>query len=253
MLSKNKIKFITSLHKKKQRDLNQMFICEGEKIAEIIIDSDFPVKEIFATEKWNYSNNKYPTTIISYQELKKISTLKNPNNVLTIVPYLKSELKIEEIAGTVSLVLHDIRDPGNLGSIIRTADWFGIKNIICSKESVEIYNPKVIQSTMGAIFSVNVFYTDLNNLFEKMKKYHGFQIVGTYMKGENVYQYHFPDKGFLVFGNESSGIGKELEKSIDQKIHIPPYSKTSKSSESLNISSALAIICSEFRRSQMQF
>lgn len=251
MLSKNKIKFINSLHTKKYRDMNQLFVCEGEKIIEILINSGFPVKEIFATEEWYSDNNKYPTTIITYQELKKISTLKNPNNVLALVPYLSSEMNLEEIASTVSLVLDDIRDPGNLGTIIRTADWFGIKNIICSKESVEIYNPKVVQSTMGAIFSVQIFYTELSNLFEKIKKYDGFQIAGTYMKGESVYQTRFPNRGFLVFGNESKGIRKDLERHIDNKIHIPAFTKSFKSSESLNVSSALAIVCSEFRRFQI--
>lgn len=254
MLSKNKIKFINSIKKKKYRDQHNCFFSEGEKLVDELLKSNFRIIDLFATNEWieNNSTNSYLKNIkpqeITEDELKKISALSNPNKVFAIAEKQEPVFTNEEIKNNLSILLDNINDPGNLGTIIRIADWFGIKNIFCTKESVDAYNPKVIQSTMGAIYRTKVHYINFDELLDQSKKFNDFNIYGTFLEGENIYQEKLPQKGFIMMGSESHGISDKWKSYINKKLFIPNYPIDLKSSESLNISTATAIVCSEFRR-----
>lgn len=254
MLSKNKIKFINSIKKKKYRDLHQVFFAEGEKIIDELLKSDVEFLNIFATEEWMEQQKKLDVKIsqkieiITPGELKKISALSSPNNVLATIKIPKTDYNKIEISNKLSILLDDINDPGNLGTIIRIADWFGIENIFCTKESVDLYNPKVVQATMGAIFRVKVHYVDFQELLTEFADTDHFNIYGTFLEGKNIYYEKLSEKGFVIMGSESHGISEQWTPYIHNKLFIPYYPVNKKSSESLNISIATAIICSEFRR-----
>ena len=253
MLSKNKIKFINSLKKKKNRIKKGFFIAEGEKIiTELINDSTFQITELFATDSFfSKLSNQQKDTIgelhtITEEDIKKISDLKNPNKTLAVVEIPKYTFKLEEVKKSLCLVLDNINDPGNLGTIIRTADWFGINHIFCSEGSVDLYNPKVIQSTMGSFMRIKLFYKNLETFLPAFYDISGFQIYGCFLEGENIYSAPLQDKGFIVMGSESHGISDKLKEYIHQKLYIPGFKQ--QASESLNISVATGIVCSEFRR-----
>ena len=237
MLSKNQIKFITSLHQKKYRDEHKLFIAEGLKTVMELIDSSLLLHELFTTEPLNCNAKQ---TIISENELKKISTLKTPNKVLAV--FRIPESKPIESNGLI-LALDDVRDPGNLGTIIRLCDWFGIKDLLCSKTSADCFNPKVIQSTMGSIVRVNISYVDLIGFLGKTK----LPKFGTFMDGQNVYNIKLPIAGILIMGNEANGISKEIENLVDSRIAIPRFGNLQQT-ESLNVATATAIFLSEFKR-----
>jgi TrmH family RNA methyltransferase len=256
MLSKNKIKFINSLKKKKNRINKRLFLVEGEKINYELFDSCYRIYETFATESYisKLPRNKRSSSqyfhSITERELQKISDLKTPNKVLSVVEIPELSISSEEIKNSLSLVLDRINDPGNLGTIIRTADWFGIKQIFCSSDSVDMYNPKVIQATMGAFTRVNVFYENLKAFLSQYQDLKDFPIYGTFLEGDNIYNSSLRKKGLIVMGSESHGISEELSSYIHQKLYIPPYFPNNQShqSESLNLSVATGIICSEFRK-----
>ena len=256
MLSKNKIKFINSLKKKKNRINKRLFLVEGEKINYELIDSSYRIHEAFATESYISKLPKDKRSSFQHLhsvtegELQKISDLKTPNKVLSVVEIPEHSISSEEIKNSLSLVLDKINDPGNLGTIIRTADWFGIKQIFCSSDSVDLYNPKVIQATMGAFTRVNVFYENLTEFLSHYQDLKDFPIYGTFLEGDDIYSSSLKNKGLIVMGSESHGISEELSSYIDQKLYIPPYSRNKKlqQSESLNLSVATGIICSEFRK-----
>lgn len=256
MLSKNKIKFINSLKKKKNRINKRLFIVEGEKITYELFDSSYRIKEVFATESFVSELPKDKISSVQHlhsiteEELQKISDLKTPNKVLAIAEILDHSINSEEISNSLSLVLDRINDPGNLGTVIRTADWFGIRQIFCSADSVDLYNPKVIQATMGAFTRVKVFYKKLPEFLSQFQNLNNFQIYGTFLEGDNIYTSALKNKGLIIMGSESHGISEELDDFIHQKLHIPPYTSNKKlqQSESLNISVATGIICSEFRK-----
>jgi TrmH family RNA methyltransferase len=253
MLSKNKIKFINSIKKKKYRDIQECFFVEGEKLVDELLKSDFQITNLFATNEWISKNESnlslsIPLTEISQDELLKISSLSTPNKVFAIVTQKNVSFSINEIKTKLSIVLDNINDPGNLGTIIRIADWFGIENIFCSKESVDLFNPKVVQSTMGAIFRTKVHYVDFKTLFNQANDFEDFNIYGTFLEGENIYKEDLPQRGFIMMGSESHGISDEWKPFINKKLFIPNYPIDFKTSESLNISVATAIVCSEFRR-----
>lgn len=241
MLSKNQIKLITSLHQKKFRDEHKLFIAEGLKTVMELLDSSLQLHELFTTEPLNCDAKQ---TIISENELKKISTLKTPNRVLGVFRIPKS--KPIETRGLI-VVLDDIRDPGNLGTIIRLCDWFGIKDLVCSKTSADCYNPKVIQSTMGSIVRVNISYLDLVNFLKTTE----LPKLGTFMDGQNVYNVKLPNTGILILGNEANGISKEIENLLDSKIAIPRFGNLQQT-ESLNVATATAIFLSEFKRNSTE-
>lgn len=255
MLSKNKIKFINSIKKKKYREIHQCFFAEGEKLVDELLNSEVQVTEIYATIEWIDKNKQnlpansdLEIDIISEEELKKISSLSTPNKVFAIANQPKYQYSIEEIQNELSLFLDNINDPGNLGTIIRIADWFGIKNIFCSNESVDKYNPKVVQASMGAIYRTKTHYVDSKEFLTTLNQIEDFNIYGTFLEGNNIYNEQLSKNGLIVMGSESHGISKNLIHSINKKLFIPNYPTDSSTSESLNISVATAIVCSEFRR-----
>jgi TrmH family RNA methyltransferase len=225
MVSKNQIKLITSLQQKKYRSINQLFFAEGIKVIQELVESNFELVHLYTTQNdfEEVSNDK--KTIISENDLKKISALATPNTCLAIFK-IPTEKKTNE-SGLI-LALDSIRDPGNLGTILRLCDWFGIEQLICSKETVDIYNPKVVQATMGSIARVNVNYVDLESFIDKTK----LAVFGTFMDGNNIYKTDLP---------------QELERLIKNRLTIPRFGTLQKT-ESLNVATATGIILSEFRR-----
>lgn len=236
MVTKNQIRLILSLQQKKYRKQYGLFFVEGQKMIQELLDSDFILKELFVTE--GIFKNIQNRNLISKNELKKISALTNPNNSLAVFQIPKEEKIIEN---GLTLTLDSIRDPGNLGTIIRLCDWFGIKNLVCTEDTVDLYNPKVLQATMGSIARVNVSYLDLNQFLSQTK----LPVFGTFMNGENIYKTELPQKGIIVLGNEANGISVEIEKFITKKITIPRFGNPT---ESLNVAAAAAVVLSEFRR-----
>ena len=255
MLSKNKIKFINSIKKKKYREIHQCFFVEGEKLVDELLKSNNQSFEILATNEWvqDYQQNNdlkqnIEITEVTPEELKKISSLSTPNKVLAIVKQPNYSFDYSKILTELSIFLDDINDPGNLGTIIRIADWFGIKNIFCSQESVDVFNPKVVQSTMGAIYRVKVHYVDSKEFLTEISKKEDFKIYGTFLEGNNIYEEKLTTSGLIIMGSESHGISENVKPFVNTKLFIPNYPKDLKTSESLNISVATAIVCSEFRR-----
>lgn len=249
MLSKNKIKLIKSLEQKKFRLKHNCFIIEGEKMIQELLVSKFKIIELFHTPEFNITHQDIDNTIISEQELKKISLLKTANKALAIVELPKAT-KYNTING-LNLVLDNVQDPGNLGTIIRTANWFGIKRIFCSTETADLYNPKVVQSTMGALFRTNVYYCNVEQLINTAKL-QNIPIYGTLLSGSNIYEQNLSNTGLIVLGNESKGISPKIEKLVDHKIKIPNYSTDSEFMESLNVGVANAIVLAEFKRQLSQ-
>ncbi len=249
MISKNQIKHIQALHSKKNREEEALFIVEGIKlVTEFINHQKFGIKEVFATIDYiNGYKDILESKAISYTEiaevdLKKISHLTSPNQVLAVVKKTNQILDTTLLNASTTLFLDDIRDPGNLGTIIRIADWFGIKQVICSPTTTELYNPKTLQASMGAVLRVNVVSMAFSELLDKAKN---LPIYGAVLEGENIYTSTLKH-GLLVIGNEANGISKEVLQKITHHITIP--AANSNGSESLNAANACAIICSEFHR-----
>lgn len=240
MVSKNQIKLITSLQQKKYRFVNQLFFAEGIKVIQELVESNFELVHLYTTQNDFEKVSNDEKTIISESDLKKISALATPNSCLAIFK-IPAEKKIT--ASGLILALDSIRDPGNLGTILRLCDWFGIDQLICSKDAVDIYNPKVVQATMGSIARVNVNYIDLENFISQAK----LPVFGTFMDGNNIYKTDLPQDGIIIMGNEANGISPELEKLAKNRIAIPRFGNLQKT-ESLNVATATAIILSEFRR-----
>ena len=253
MLSKNKIKFIKSLDNKKSRDESGQFIIEGDKIVSEFINAGRNINLLVAQTKWIETlpeqalQNIEDIIDVENNELKKISSLRTPHNVLAIVNKTEFLINWNEILQDLTLVLETIQDPGNLGTIIRTAAWFGIGNIICSPDSVDVFNQKVIQASMGAILRVKVHYTNLFDFMNRISE-SNFPVYGACLDGKPVYDCDLSANGIILLGNESAGISSSLKKYITQKIRIPFFSDTTEGIDSLNVSMAAAIICSEFRR-----
>ena len=229
MLTKNQIKFIQSLKQKKFRMQHQLFVVEGEKMVNEFLNSDWEIEQIYANEAW-----KGEAVEVTPKELKRISSLKTPNKVLAIVkiPNIKSV-----ISGNLVLALDAVKDPGNLGTIIRLADWFGVQHILCSEDCVELYNPKVVQATMGSIIRVQVQYVNLKSTLENMTDY---KICASVMDGKSVYAVEKSEKRILMMGSESHGLSAELVELAHQKITIPKSENSQ--AESLNVANACGII-----------
>jgi len=248
-LSNNQIKYLQALHRKKHRQLEQVFLVEGEKIIQEVLQQErFKVQTIFATVEWINKNTailtKYAAQLVevSPKELGRISTLKNANQVMAVLKMpLTNKIKDEEIkiSDKLNLVLETLQDPGNLGTIIRIADWFDIQHIFCTTDSVELYNPKVIQATMGSFLRVQVHYSDLTAIFSQ---YSNIPRYGAVLHGESVFEASLPKAAFLVIGNESKGLSPTLQKSITHPITIPKYGQA----ESLNAGIATGILCAAF-------
>ena len=240
MLSKNQIKLITSLQQKKQRIAHQLFFAEGIKVIQELVESKFELVYLFTTQNdfQEVSNDKKIS--ITESELKKITALATPNTCLAVFKIPNEKMILE--TGLIR-ALDSIRDPGNLGTILRLCDWFGIDQLICSKETVDIYNPKVVQATMGSIARVNVSYIDLGSFISQSQ----LPVFGTFMDGTNIYKTDLPQEGIIIMGNEANGISPEIEKLVKNKLTIPRFGTLQKT-ESLNVATATAIILSEFRR-----
>jgi TrmH family RNA methyltransferase len=249
MLSKNTIKYINSLKYNKFRKKNKMFIAEGPKITGELLNSGFVIDSVFALSEWVEKNKNISTTSglyeISDNDLKKISSLKTPNQVLAVVNIPDEKPDYGTLKNELFLVLDDISDPGNLGTIIRTADWFGVRNIICSNNTVDVYNPKVIQATMGSFIRVKIIYERLNEFFTKLP--FDTSVFGALLNGENIYGMRLPSKGCIIIGNESKGISPDMKRFITHPVTIPAFGGDT-SAESLNASVATAVILSEFKR-----
>lgn len=245
MLSKSQISFVNALHHKKQRKEHALFITEGIKSITEFLDSDYTVDTIFCTseylQKFGKITQKVKLLEVTENELKKISTLTTPQHALALVQIpKKTHIDAESFKGKFSLVLDGVQDPGNLGTIIRTAEWFGFSAIICSPDTVEAYNPKVVQATMGSLSRINVYYTDLCALFD----YNKLPVYGALLEGENLYQTSFGKEGFLVLGNEGKGISENVVSKVDHAVTIPRFGNA----ESLNVAVSAAIFCSELKR-----
>jgi TrmH family RNA methyltransferase len=251
MLSKPQISFINSLREKKFRCEHNLFVAEGEKIVDEMITSGFKVKTIYALP--DYAKRVQPaaeTVIITEQELKKISGLKTPNEVVAVAEIPQYLPDVKSLACGLSLVLDEIQDPGNLGTIIRIADWFGVKDIICSPNSADAFNPKVIQSTMGSFCRVRVHYSELVPFLQEVFK-DNIPAYAAVTDGNNIYEANLSGKGMIILGNESRGISEIILKMPVNKISIPAFSgndNKSGAADSLNVAIAAGIICSEFRR-----
>lgn len=239
MVSKNQIKLINSLQQKKYRKLHNLFIAEGKKVIQELLDAQFSLAYLFVT-KTDLFDKKHAATLILDSELKKISALTTANDCLAVFEIKETAFKP---TSGLELALDNIKDPGNMGTIIRLCDWFGISKIVCSEETVDIYNPKVVQATMGSLARVQVEYTNLAAYLKATDK----EIFGTFMDGENIYKKQLPSNGILVMGNEANGISSEIEKLVTQKIAIPRFGNLQQT-ESLNVATATAIFLSEFKR-----
>jgi len=257
MLSRNRLKFYTSLRNKKYRESHGQFLAEGEKIVTDILGfskSYFKIVTLLANADFlqktelKHLSPGIEVIQVSDNELKRISTLSSPNKAILVC--LKPDYipDYNEISEELSIYLENIRDPGNLGTIIRTADWFGISHLFCSRESVDAFNPKVIQSSMGAICKVRVYYEEPATVILNMKKAAGFKIFGTLLNGQNIFKENLPEKGLIVFGNESRGISPALVSELDVRLTIPSYYRNHEGSESLNISAAVSIVLAAFRK-----
>lgn len=255
VLSNSKIKYINSLKLKKFRDQHNQFIAEGEKLVSEILKSSFNIITLIATDEFlsgqeNLIKDKKINEVIEVRDkdLERISALKSTNNVLAVVNIPIIENDINDISNTLSLLLEDIRDPGNLGTIIRIADWFGISNLFCTHECVDVYNPKVIQATMGSVCRVKVHYIDPEPILSEVKKIKDFHVYGTFMEGRNIYEADLDSKGIIILGNESRGISDNIAGYVTDRLVIPNYKDLQDTSESLNVAVAAGIVCSEFRR-----
>jgi TrmH family RNA methyltransferase len=254
MLSKKQQQFVNSLKQKKNREALHLFIAEGTKVVTELLNSSIVVKQLFATshflEKKTISA-KTECIEIKASELERISLLTSPNEVLAICETPRYNLVTSQLNSKLTFVLDDIKDPGNLGTIIRIADWFGVEHVICSAETVEAYNPKVVQATMGSIARVKIHKLDLIEFFKTESPTLKIESFGAVLNGENIYSKTLPENGLLVIGNESRGISENLLPYITNKIGIPSFSSfkpANETAESLNAAIATAIICSEFRR-----
>lgn len=251
MVTKSEILKVRSLHDRESRGRLGLFIAEGMKIVEEIIQSDFEVECVYITEKGiqNLDKNIRFNALeqVSQKEMERMSTLKSATPILAVVRIPKY-INYNTSNSELSIALDTVQDPGNLGTIIRLADWFGIRQVVCSADCVDCFSPKVIQATMGAILRVKVYYTDLVQYLSKAKN-EGTNIYGTFLDGENIYKKSLSKGGIIVMGNEGRGISKEVSNLIDNKLYIPPYPiDKGSNSESLNVAVATAVICSEFRR-----
>ncbi len=240
MITKNQIKHIISLQQKKFRIEHQLFVAEGEKVIRELLNSKFDLEHLYETDTVFEDlkiNNK---TKINQSDLNKISSLSNANNCLALfkIPKVMSS----NYDGLV-VVLDDIRDPGNLGTIIRLCDWFGVSELVCSLETVDVYNPKVVHATMGSLTRVNINYCNLNEFLSNSN----LPVFGTFMDGISIYKINLPKKGIIIMGNEANGISEKLEKLIKNRLSIPRFGSIQET-ESLNVATATAIVLSEFMR-----
>lgn len=250
-ISKKKATYIRSLKEKKYRTQHNTFVAEGSKLIFDLI-ANTRCQLLIVSEELEGAIPKVETEediiFVSRQEIKKISNLTTPPDSVAVFYQASHDYVTTDYLSKLNLVLDDIQDPGNLGTIIRVADWFGIENIFCSRNTVDVYNSKTVQATMGAIARVKTHYLDLEKFLIECSNNNLMPIYGTFLDGNNIYNEPLSNKGFIIMGNEGKGINPQLEKLINNRLYIPNFSIQTYSSESLNVAVATAIVCSEFRR-----
>ena len=251
-VSNNTIKFVASLSQKKYRDKEGCFIAEGNKCVRDTWDY-FKCRMLIATQNWyeSYGNCTHMDVlqIATRQQMQKMSQFTNPSDVIAVYETPEVSYTPQEVKENINIVLEGVQDPGNLGTIIRLADWYGIKNIFCNKQTVDVYNHKVIQATMGAISRVKVHYCDLEELIESFPE---MDVFGTTLDGENIYSTTLPDRCFVIFGNEGNGMSERLKAMTTRNLYIPSRVVDGSTSESLNVGLAAAITISEFCRNTLK-
>ncbi|WP_298782190.1 RNA methyltransferase [uncultured Polaribacter sp.] len=240
-ISKSQLKIITSLSQKKYRQKHNLFIAEGVKVVNELINSNFIIDTLFCVDDFISDVSVDKIVVVSEVDLKKISNLKTPNKVLGLFQ-IPDEISIQN--NGLIVVLDSLNDPGNLGTIIRLCDWFGVRQLICSKDTVDCFNQKVVQASMGSLTRVSVKYIDLESYLEAV---HLPTFIAD-MDGENVYQTKLPKEAILVMGNEANGVSKKIIELVKNKISIPRFGQIQKT-ESLNVATATAVLLSEFKRS----
>ena len=255
MISKNRLKYVRSLEMKKYRKAEGVFVAEGHKLVGDLLDV-FECKYLAAISEWLSANAAWverqrrsgvEVDEVTDEELKRASFQETPQQVLAVFKQLTYEVDVNEVARKqLCLVLDDVQNPGNLGTIVRLADWFGIEHIFCSKGCADIYNPKTVQATMGGIARVQVHEADLPELLSRLDK--DIPVYGTFLDGENIYGRELENRGLIVMGNEGKGVSKEVAAFVTERLYIPNYPEGRETSESLNVAIATAIVCAEFRR-----
>ena len=247
MISKATIKKIHALDMRKFRRNERLFVAEGPKLVDELCATMKPVY-IAALPEWISEKAKIVSgteyDIVTPDELQRASLQKNPQQVIALFPIPEHRFCTEQLRNELVLMLDGVQDPGNLGTIARIADWFGIRNIICSAETADIYNPKAVQATMGALARVKFHYTDLLQL---LSQYDG-PVYGTFLDGENIYGQELSENGIIVMGNEGKGISQGVGEMINRRLYIPNYPIGTQTTESLNVAIATSIVCAEFRR-----
>ena len=250
MISKNQIKYIHQLELKKFRKQEGLFIAEGHKVVGDLLRAGFKPRQIFAVQDWITDNSSQLSVLdsqlseVNLEELTRLSLLQHPQQVLALFP-IPDEQTIPSPKNALSILLDNVQDPGNLGTIIRIADWFGIDTIYCSLGTVDAWNPKVVQATMGSIARVHIIYVDPQSLFDSLPD--SFPVYGTFLDGENIYTQQLSQQGIIVMGNEGNGISDAVRARVTHKLLIPDF-HNGDTADSLNVAIATAITCSEFRR-----
>ena len=244
MITKAEIQIVRALADKRNRDELGLFVAEGEKLIEELRGSSLRVRRIYALEGVFQGKD---VEVVTPKEMERLSMLKSANNSLAVVEQPRYTFDPAILNSNLVLALDDVQNPGNLGTIIRLADWFGISDIVCSPSSADCFNPKVVQATMGAILRVRVHYLDLPSLLHSAKA-QGVPVYGTFLDGRNIYDCDLQQRGLIVMGNEGRGISAECASAITDKLFIPPYPADCSGSESLNVAIATAVTCAEFRR-----
>lgn len=244
MITKADIQLVRSLADKRARDEHSLFVAEGAKLISELRESHLRVRRIFALDGVFDSPD---IDIATPKEMERLSHLKTPSNSLALVEIPRYTLRPEELCGRLTLAMDDVQNPGNMGTIVRLADWFGIGDIVCSPSTADCFNPKVVQATMGAILRVRVHYTELAPWLERMRSL-GEEVYGTFLDGDDIYRGELSTHGVLVMGNEGRGIRPATERLVSRRLFIPPYPADRRGSESLNVAVATAVACAEFRR-----
>ncbi len=252
MIGKNTIKLIKSLSDKKNRIEENLFVAEGDKIVAEVLESNFRIEKLFVTKSFlqshNFDSSKISVLIeVPQDEIKKASLLKTPQHCIAICQLPVPMEFPSEMLAPLTLYLDDVQDPGNMGTIIRICDWFGIKQVYCSPGCADLFNPKVIQASMGSFCRVDVITSTFDKV-ETIAHASGVKICGAFLDGENIYTSDLNKKTLLIMGNEGNGINSQIAGKVDQRVRIPQFSITAKGAESLNVAVATAVICAEFQR-----
>lgn len=244
-MTKAEIQFVRSLADKRTRDSEHLFVAEGHKLVDEIRQSKLRIRTIYTTRNDVVGHD---VVLVDKREMERISQLNTASDILAVVEQPRYTLSLKDLKSKLSLALDGVQNPGNMGTIIRLADWFGIDHIICSRECADLYNPKVVQATMGALLRVKVHYVDnLSALLNEVRT-SGLTIYGTLLDGNNIYHEKLTSEGIIVMGNEGRGLSEECRNTLSRKLFIPPYPADAPTSESLNVAMATGIILAEFRR-----